>query len=44
MVKLLDELTYPPLDDHVGWRLWRLSEMWKSRFDSDMVEMGPRTR
>ena len=40
MVKLLDELTYPPLDDHVGWRLWRLSEMWKSRFDSDMVEMG----
>ena len=40
MVKLLDDLSYPPLENHVGWRLWRLSEMWKSRFDSDMVEMG----
>ena len=42
MVKLLDDLSYPPLENHVGWRLWRLSEMWKSRFDSDMVEMGHR--
>lgn len=40
MVKLLDELSYPPLEDHVGWRLWRLSELWKSQFDAAMVEIG----
>lgn len=40
MVKLLDELTYPPLEDHVGWSLWRLSELWKSQFDRAMVEIG----
>lgn len=40
MVKLLDELSYPPLEDHVGWRLWRLSELWKSQFVGAMVETG----
>jgi DNA-binding MarR family transcriptional regulator len=40
MVKLLDELRYPPLEDHVGWSLWRLSELWESQFDGAMVEAG----
>jgi DNA-binding MarR family transcriptional regulator len=40
MVKLLDDLSYPPLEDHVGWRLWRLSELWKSQFEAAMVETG----
>jgi DNA-binding MarR family transcriptional regulator len=31
---------YPPLEDHVGWRLWRLSELWKSQFDGAMVKTG----
>ena len=40
MVKLLDGLPYPPLENHVGWSLWRLSELWKSQFDRAMVEAG----
>lgn len=40
MVKLLDEISFPSLEDHVGWRLWRLSEMWKSQFEDAMVETG----
>lgn len=40
MVKLLDELSYPSLENHVGWRLWRLYDLWKSQFDRAMVEAG----
>jgi DNA-binding MarR family transcriptional regulator len=40
MVNLLDDLPYPPLEDHVGWRLWRLSELWKSQFEGAMAESG----
>jgi DNA-binding MarR family transcriptional regulator len=40
MVKLLDELIYPPLEDHIGWRLWQLSELWKQRFDLEMSALG----
>jgi DNA-binding MarR family transcriptional regulator len=40
MVKTLDEISYPRLEDHVGLYLWRLSELWKSEFDARMVEKG----
>ena len=40
MVKSLDDISYPPLEDHVGWRLWQVSEAWKKQFDAAMVERG----
>lgn len=40
MVKALDAKPAPPLIDHVGWRLWRLSRLWKARFDQEMVDLG----
>jgi DNA-binding MarR family transcriptional regulator len=40
MVKKLDKIAYPPREDHVGARLWRLSELWKKEFDAEMVGLG----
>ena len=40
LVKKTDELKYPPLEKHVGARLWRLSEMWKRLFDQEMMALG----
>lgn len=40
MVKLLDENSYPPVIDHVGWRLWQASEFWKAQLDSIMIGKG----
>ena len=40
MVKKLDENTFPPLIDHVGWRLWRLARRWKATFDAEMTRLG----
>ncbi len=39
MVKSLDK-NLPPLLDHVGWRLWRVSRQWKEAFDAGMRERG----
>src|SRR5262245_21543919 len=40
MVKPLDEINFPPLLDHIGWALWRASELWQSKFAEAMVERG----
>ncbi|MDR6289864.1 MULTISPECIES: MarR family winged helix-turn-helix transcriptional regulator [Inquilinus] len=40
MVKTLDDIAYPELIDHVGWRLWRLSRAWKAQFEAGMVALG----
>ncbi len=40
MVKKIDEFEFPPLTDHVGWRLWRASQQWLSRFQGEMVAAG----
>jgi DNA-binding MarR family transcriptional regulator len=40
MVKLLDENSFPPVIDHVGWRLWQASELWKAQLDSLMAGKG----
>lgn len=40
LVKKIDDLRYPPLEKHVGARLWRISEMWKRLFDEEMVALG----
>jgi DNA-binding MarR family transcriptional regulator len=40
LVKKIDVLTYPPLEDHIGVRLWTLSELWKEQFDAEMVAAG----
>jgi DNA-binding MarR family transcriptional regulator len=40
VVKHLDELTFPALENHIGWSLWRMAEIWKQRFDSEMVALG----
>ncbi len=40
MVKNLDKLTYPPLENHIGARLWRMSELWKKQFDIEMTKLG----
>jgi hypothetical protein len=40
IVKQLDEKTYPPLIDHIGWRLWRASLAWKADLESGMVARG----
>ena len=39
MVKPLDEIM-PPLLDHAGWRLWRVSRQWKACFDAGMRARG----
>ena len=40
MVKKLDENSFPPLIDHVGWRIWRLARRWKATFDAEMTRLG----
>ena len=40
MVKQLDDNSMPPLIDHIGWRLTRLSREWKALFDAEMVRRG----
>ena len=40
MVKNLDDNSFPPLIDHVGWRLGRLFRRWKIAFDAEMVARG----
>jgi DNA-binding MarR family transcriptional regulator len=40
MVKKIDEINYPPLEDHIGIRLWRASELWKTTFDEEMIALG----
>ncbi|HMG51583.1 MAG TPA: MarR family transcriptional regulator [Inquilinus sp.] len=40
MVKPLDDIAYPELIDHVGWRLWRLNRAWKAQFEAGMVALG----
>lgn len=40
MVKELDDIHVPPLIDHVGVRLWRLSRLWKQEFDAAMRTRG----
>lgn len=40
MVKQLDDEPLPPLIDHVGWRLWRLSRRWKLEYEAEMVARG----
>jgi DNA-binding MarR family transcriptional regulator len=40
MVKKLDKIPYPPLEDHIGVQLWRLSAKWKAQFDFEMVALG----
>lgn len=39
MVKHLDE-NEPPLIDHIGWRLMRLSRQWKAEFDAVLESRG----
>jgi DNA-binding MarR family transcriptional regulator len=39
-VKHLDEIAAPPLIEHVGWRLWRVTQIWQDRFTRGMVEQG----
>ena len=38
-VKQLDDID-PPLIEHVGWRLWRVTQIWQERFTRGMVERG----
>lgn len=40
MVKHLDESEFPELLDHIGIRLWRAAQLWKSEFEAGMVAMG----
>lgn len=40
MVKSLDYQQTPKLLDHIGWRLWQASEIWKERFQAEMVLAG----
>ena len=40
LVKSLDDERYPELLDHVGWRLWRVAQLWKTDFDAKMKAMG----
>ncbi|MBU1306890.1 MAG: MarR family winged helix-turn-helix transcriptional regulator [Alphaproteobacteria bacterium] len=40
MVKKLDENDLPPLIDHIGWRLTRLSRQWKAELDAALVAQG----
>lgn len=40
MVKKLDDNSFPPLIDHVGWRIGRLFAQWKGEFDAEMIRRG----
>ena len=40
LVKPLDDNAPPPLIDHIGWRLTRLSRQWKVLFDAEMTRRG----
>lgn len=40
MVKQLDEVIFPPLIDHIGWRVWRVARRWKAEFDAEMRKLG----
>jgi DNA-binding MarR family transcriptional regulator len=40
LVKQLDDNSTPPLIDHIGWRLTRLSRQWKALFDAEMIRRG----
>ena len=40
IVKPLDDQSYPPLPDHIGWRVWRVAALWKRQFDDAMVTRG----
>lgn len=40
LVKQLDDNSAPPLIDHIGWRLTRLSRQWKTIFDAEMIRRG----
>ena len=40
MVKKLDDNSFPPLIDHVGWRIGMLFRQWKQEFDGDMTALG----
>lgn len=41
MVKKLDDnLVFPPLIDHAGWRIGRLFKRWKQEFDAEMIALG----
>ena len=40
MVKKLDDDAFPPLIDHIGWRIGRLFSQWKAEFDAEMVARG----
>jgi DNA-binding MarR family transcriptional regulator len=38
LVNSIDEISEPI--DHIGWRLWRLTQLWKAEFDAAMVAEG----
>lgn len=40
MVKKLDDNAFPPLIDHVGWRVATLFRQWKQEFDGEMTRLG----
>ena len=40
IVKKLDDISMPPLIDHIGWRLWQAAHAWKEQFDDAMVAAG----
>jgi DNA-binding MarR family transcriptional regulator len=40
LVNELDDRAFPPLIDHVGWRLARLFRHWKVTFDAEMIARG----
>src|SRR6185437_13997376 len=45
LVKKLDDTSvgkgdFPPLIDHVGWRIGRLFFQWKREFDGEMIRLG----
>lgn len=39
-VKQLDEIDAPPLIEHIGWNLWRASQLWQQRLRTGMVAAG----
>jgi DNA-binding MarR family transcriptional regulator len=40
LVKKIDDIAYPPLEDHIGVKLWNVAELWKHQFDAAMIELG----
>jgi DNA-binding MarR family transcriptional regulator len=38
--KLDDNMVFPPLIDHAGWRIGRLFKQWKQTFDAEMTALG----